>query len=140
MAAEFDIGSDVGGFEDAEIVYGVLDGERGISVEDAVTVSEVCSLDSGKLNGDDSVIEQREQPLDRANKALGLASAPVHVLRPVEGGEFFGQVLGENFSSGAAFAIDDCADVFPLGRRNSLEGGDFDSRFFGERVGGGRGL
>ena len=85
----------------------MFDRDSRISVKNAVAISEVRSVDARKFHGHDSVIEQRQQPLDRADKSLRLPGAPVHVLRPVERSQFLGQLLGENFRRRAALALDD---------------------------------
>ena len=45
---------------------------------------------AAELKGNDLAIQQRNQPTHRAHETLGLAGTPVHILRPVEPGNFLG--------------------------------------------------
>ena len=114
--------------------------DRRLAVQDAMAAAGVAGGDAGDFERDNGGVKQRDEPADRANETLGLAGAPVHVLGPVEGENFFGQLGGQHFGGGAACALHGRADVFAFGRGDFLERGDGDAGLFGEGFGSGCGL
>ncbi len=60
--------------------------------------------DAAELEGNDLVIEQGDQPAHGTHEALGLAGTPVHILGPVERGDFLGDEFGEKVERGLALS------------------------------------
>ena len=87
-----------------------------------------------KLQRNRLPIEHRDQPAYRTHEAL-VGLLPVHILGPVNGGEFFGQALGENLSRAAAFFRDLGGDVFALGGGYSFQLSDVNAGLLGKCVG-----
>ena len=116
----------------------MLDCHSTVAMQNAMSIGQVRSVHARKFDRHDRVIEQRQQPLDGANKSLRLPCAPIHVLRPVECGKLLRQLLGENVRRGAPFALDDSGDIFALLRGDLLERRDFDSGLLGKGVRSGR--
>ena len=81
----------------------------------------VAGANAGKLQRHDFAVEQRHQPAHRTHKALGRLAAPVHVLRPVNAGDFFGQRFGKNLGCGAAFLLHGRREIFALRSRDLLQ-------------------
>ena len=82
---------------------------------------------------DDLLIEHRHQPAHRTNEHFP-ALAPVHILRPVERGDFLGKSLGKNLGGGAAFPRDRGRQVFALGSADFLQLADIHADFLGKRM------
>ena len=70
-----------------------------------------------KRNG--LAIQHRHQPTHRTHKAL-VRLAPVHILRPINSGDFFRQTVGQDLRGGAAFLRDLRGQVLALRSRDSL--------------------
>ena len=106
-----------------------------------MAVGEVRGVDSGKFDGDDGVVEQGEQPLDRADEALGLAGAPVHVLSASRARRVLSGVARRGFRTPYGLCAQQLLETYsPLGVVNFLKSGDIDSSFFREGMGGRSGL
>ena len=75
------------------------------------------------------------QRTGRTKRSLGFA--PVHVLGPVDGGNFPGQGFTKNFSGGAPFLRDPGRQVFTLCSLFALQLGNLHAGFLGEGVRGG---
>ena len=93
---------------------------------------------AGELQRHDFAVEQRHQPAQRTHEALGRLAAPVHVLRPVDSGNFFGQRLGKNLSRRAAFLLHRRGEIFALRRGDLLQRVDRNVHFACEGFGSGR--
>ena len=139
VAAELDVGHDVGLGEGSGVGCGLGDLDGVGTEEDAVAVGLACGLVAAEGDGHDVRTEEREQPADGADEALGLAGAPVHVLGPVDGGELFGEFGGEDFGGGAAGLGAGGGDVVAFGGGDGLQGFHGDARFFREGDCGGAG-
>ncbi len=85
------------------------------------------------------VVEHGYQPAHRAHEAF-VGLAPVHVLGPVNGGEFLRQAFGENLSGSAALFGNFGGNVLALGRGDSLQLRNLDARLAGEGLRGRRRL
>ena len=70
-----------------------------------MAAARVAGADSGDFEGDDGGIEEGDDPAHGADKALGLAGAPVHVFGPVEAEDFLGEFGGEQLRC-AELALD----------------------------------
>ena len=79
------------------------------------------------------LIDHRHQPTHRTNENFP-APSPVHILRPVERGNFFGKSLGENLGGAAAFSRDGSAQVFSLGSADLFEFVDVNAHLLGKRM------
>ncbi len=75
----------------------------------------VAGADARELQRHDFAVEQRDQPAHRAHEALGRLAAPVHVLRPVDAGDFFRQRFGQNVGAARPFFCTVAARYSPLG-------------------------
>src|ERR1035441_9922181 len=49
----------------------------------------------------DFAVEQRDHPAHRADESFGRLATPIHALRPVETGDFFGERFRKNFAGRA---------------------------------------
>src|SRR5215813_10787876 len=96
------------------VIGGALDLEVP-GVEDTMAASLLPCSDSGKLKRHNFSIEQCNHPAYGTYKALGLAGAPVHILRPIDRGDLFGQSFREYIGSRASFACDGCGEIFTFG-------------------------
>ena len=96
----------------------------------------IAGGDAGDFKRYDVGVEQGDYPADGADETLGLAGAPVHILGPVNGEDFFGEFGGEDFGGGAAGALHRCADIIAFRVGDFLERGDVDASLFCECFGG----
>src|SRR5262249_19532298 len=97
--------------------------------EDAMPARIPARLDSCKLEGHYFAVEQSDNPTHGPHKALRFSRAPVHVLGPVDGGDFLWKILSQNFSSGPPFLGDGSGQVFAFGIRDLFQFGYVDSCF-----------
>ena len=104
-----------------------------------MTARSLASQDAEHFQRNHLFVEHRDQPAHGADEKFS-ALAPVHIFRPVQTGDFFGQRFGQNLSRCTALALHRGSQVFALGRSNFFELVDIHADFFRERVGGGRGL
>ena len=79
-----------------------------------MSARSLAGCDAEQFQRHDLLIKHRHQPAHRTNEHFS-ALAPVHILRPIERGDFFGQSLGQNLGGGAAFSRDGAARYSPLG-------------------------
>ncbi len=87
-----------------------------------------------KLQGHYFAIEHGHQPAHRTDEALRRL-LPIHVLGPVNGVELFGEQLAENFARAPALPGDGRGEIFALGSRDALQGGNLYAGLPGEGLG-----
>ncbi len=102
--------------------------------QDAMSTRLLPCLNAIELERNRLSIEHRDQPPHRTHEALGRL-APVHILRPVDGGEFLRQKLGKNLRRAATLLRDLGREVFALRSSNSFQVGNVDASLLGEGVG-----
>ena len=89
--------------------------------------------DPVKLQRNRFLVEHRHQPAHRTHKAL-VRLAPVHILRPVDRGNFLGQILRQNLGRAPAFLRDLRGQIFALRSRDLLQLRNVDASLLGERM------
>ncbi len=121
-------------------IWGSGAGNRDRSVgQNSMSARLVSGANAIELQRDDVAIEHGHQPAHRTHEALA-GLAPVHVLRPVNGCDLFGQGLGQNFSGRAPLLPDYRGQVLALRSCDALQLGDLHAGFFCEGVRGRSGL
>src|SRR6185437_16558729 len=99
----------------------------------------VAGANSVELQRDDLLIEHGHQPAHRTHEALA-GLTPVHVLRPVNGCDLFGQGPGQNLSRGTTLLPDYRGQVLALRSGDALQLRDLHAGLFCEGMRGGSGL
>ncbi len=115
-----DVDDDVGRAQCFGVGRRLVDDDRRVPVKYAMAAAGVAGGDAGDFERDDGGVEQCDDPADGADEALGLAGAPVHVLGPVEGEDFFRQIGAEHLRCGHSLALHRSAHILTFCVRDLL--------------------
>src|SRR5215831_10537092 len=96
--------------------------------------------DSRELKRHNLAIEKGNDPTHWAHETLWLARAPIHVLRPIDGSDFFRKTFSQYLGSSPPFFCDCSGKVFALRSRDLLKFAHVDPSLFSERFRCGSGL
>src|ERR1019366_4763813 len=81
----------------------------------------LAGANAGELQRHNFAVEQRNQPAHRTHEALRRLAAPIHTLRPVDAGDFFGQRLGKDLRCRTPFLLHRRTEVFTFRSRDLLQ-------------------
>ena len=101
--------------------------------QNSVPARNVSCPDAVKLQRNRLLVEHRHQPPHRTHKTF-IRLAPVHILRPVDRGDFLGQILRENLGGAPAFLGNFRGQVLALRRGDPLQLRNVDSSLLGKRM------
>src|SRR5260370_19240067 len=132
LPAHDNVGHHKRGFEGCEVVCRAGNGDRPISVEHTMAITDVAGADAGELQRHYVFVQQAKQPAERAYKALRLVRPPVHSLGPGEGAYFLAQLLTQHLFRSLARPLHGGGGVFTFGRGDFPKRRNGSSCFFGE--------
>src|ERR1700748_3831876 len=93
LASYVNIRDHKGRLKGRKVIRGTGNGDRPISVENAMAVADIAGTDARELQRNNVFVQQAQQPAERAHEALRLIGAAVHGLGPSEGSYFLTQLL-----------------------------------------------
>src|SRR5882757_5057565 len=98
--------------EGCKVIGWAGNGDRLISVEHTMAITDVAGADAGELQWHHVFVQQAKQPAERAYKALRLVRPPVHSLGPGKGAYFLAQLLAQHLFRTLAWPLHGGGGVF----------------------------